>query len=73
MVAVRLPQPRHCAPHPQKKAPCPEKGAPLFLLLAVLGGVNCRLKKTFSKKEIKNILLKKNKKKKVKVSSSFKK
>jgi len=38
-VAARLPQHRHGAPHPQKKVPCPEKGAPLFLLLAVLGGV----------------------------------
>ena len=28
-----------------KKVPCPEKGAQLFLLLAVLGGVNCRFQK----------------------------
>jgi hypothetical protein len=73
MVAVRLPQPRHCAPHPQEKVPCPEKGHHFLSLLAVLGGVNCRFHKNFPEKGNQEHPANKNKKKKVKVSSGFKK
>tara|TARA_R110000868_G_scaffold113520_2_gene304577 strand:- start:3499 stop:3720 length:222 start_codon:yes stop_codon:yes gene_type:complete len=73
MVAVRLPQPRHCAPHPQKKFLAPKKGRHFFCFLRCLGVFDCHFHKNFSEKVNQEHRAKKKQKKEVKVSSRFKK
>jgi len=73
-VAVRLPQPRHCAPHPQKNVPCPKKGTTFFAPCGAWGGLFPPPHNLTHNVDSGAIPIpKKNKKKKEKFSSGFKK